>query len=102
VTREQLLDWLEQRAEEEEQMGSHAPVCQVLRSLLPKIRGLKLSENGEKPDRMLRADEVADRLGVSVRTVYKSAGCWPFARRYPTGSVRFSEQGLKRWLARQR
>ncbi len=52
-------------------------------------------------DRMLRAPEVAERMNVAVRTVYKNAHALPFAKRYPTGAIRFSEAGLDRWLARR-
>lgn len=53
----------------------------------------------DEPDRLLTAGQVADRLGVSRRYVYEHADTLPFTRRLD-GVVRFSEQGLARWLAR--
>jgi excisionase family DNA binding protein len=56
----------------------------------------------ETADRLLRAEEVAERLGLAVGTIYKQAHRWPFTRKLGRKSLRFSEQGLARWLERQR
>ena len=79
------------------------PEWAVTEFWLEKVRELVLepSGNGDQPDRMLKASEVADRLRISTRTVYASAKGWPFAKRYPAGSIRFSEKGLDRWLSRR-
>ena len=106
MTRDQLVRELELQMAGSEAYGATAPVSQVLGAVIDRLRELtaESGENGDKPDqdRMLRATEVAQRLAVSTRTVYKSAAGWPFTRRLPSGSVRFSEAGLTRWLARQR
>jgi predicted DNA-binding transcriptional regulator AlpA len=103
VTPAELVDWLQAEAAIAEDMSATAPVALVLRSLLPRIRGLRLESNGngEEPDRLLRAGQVAERLAISIRTAYANANGWPFTRRLPGGSVRFSEKGLERWLSRR-
>jgi excisionase family DNA binding protein len=54
----------------------------------------------EQPDRLLTVREVARRLGVSPRYVYSRVDKYPFARRIGAKTLRFSERGLERWLAR--
>jgi excisionase family DNA binding protein len=63
--------------------------------------GTEASKAESPADRLIDADEVAARLGLSVRTVYRRARSWPFVRRVGR-TVRFSSAGLERWLARQR
>jgi predicted DNA-binding transcriptional regulator AlpA len=50
-------------------------------------------------DRLLTASEVAGVLGVTKRWVQRRARRLPFARRISVRSVRYSEAGLKRWMA---
>jgi predicted DNA-binding transcriptional regulator AlpA len=52
-------------------------------------------------DRLIGPGDVAARLGVSRRAVYRRASGWPFTRRVGR-SLRFSAAGLERWLARAR
>ncbi|SRR5258708_2592331 len=53
-------------------------------------------------DRLLTAEEVAHRLGVTKRWVQRRAKRLPFSRRISARSVRYSEAGLKRWLRSRR
>ena len=56
----------------------------------------------EAPSRLLTAEQVAARLGVSRKYVYAHAKRWSFRRKLPgEKALRFEEQGLERWLARQ-
>jgi predicted DNA-binding transcriptional regulator AlpA len=56
--------------------------------------------NGKGPDKLLKAEEVAERLGLKDRrAVYRRADSWPFTRRLGDGTLRFSERGLERWQA---
>jgi predicted DNA-binding transcriptional regulator AlpA len=51
------------------------------------------------PDRLLTAEQVAERLNLDVKTVYRQAGKWPFTKRLGPKRLRFSEHGLARHLA---
>jgi predicted DNA-binding transcriptional regulator AlpA len=59
------------------------------------------ASNGSEPDRWLKVDEAAERLGVSRRWVYAHADTLPFAKRLTAGSLRFSSRGLERWKERR-
>jgi predicted DNA-binding transcriptional regulator AlpA len=50
-------------------------------------------------DRLLTAVEVAVVLGVTKRWVQRRARRLPLSRRISVRSVRYSEAGLKRWMA---
>jgi predicted DNA-binding transcriptional regulator AlpA len=50
-------------------------------------------------DRLLTADEAAAILGVNVRWLYRHAAKLPFTRRISRKNRRFSEAGLRRWIA---
>ena len=54
----------------------------------------------EQPDRLLTVREAAKRLGVSTRYVYARADDYPFTKRLGPKTLRFSERGIERWLAR--
>lgn len=54
------------------------------------------STNG-RPDRLLTAQEVAERLGVNRRWIYRKADSLPFKCQLSEGTLRFSERGLVRW-----
>jgi excisionase family DNA binding protein len=54
-----------------------------------------------EPDKMLTVAEVAERLRCSSKSIYRRASSFPFARRNGRTWL-FSEQGLTKWLARQR
>jgi predicted DNA-binding transcriptional regulator AlpA len=60
-----------------------------------------LLEPSGTPDRMLNAAEAAGLLCVAPRWLYRHAGSLPFTRRIGRKALRFSEQGLHRWLERQ-
>ncbi len=53
-------------------------------------------------DRLLTAEDVAERFGRSVAWVYRQAKHWNFTRRVTRRTVRFSEAGLQLFLARRR
>jgi predicted DNA-binding transcriptional regulator AlpA len=53
-------------------------------------------------DKMLTAAEAAELLRRSVKWLYRRKGTLPFARRLSGRSWVYSEQGLRKWLARQR
>lgn len=53
-------------------------------------------------DRLLTAEDVANRFGRSVAWVYRQAKHWNFTRRVTRRTVRFSEAGLQRFLSHRR
>src|SRR6266852_610371 len=71
-------------------------------TLLQAINGNGAAPTPEpaQPDRLLTVSEAATRLGVSRRYVYGHANQYPFARRLGPKTLRFSERGLEKWLAR--
>ena len=74
-----------------------------MRCIVATVNGS--GENGDRaptPDRLLSAAEVAARLGVPVRYVYRHARAWPFTRRLSPKTLRFSALGLDRWQDRAR
>lgn len=61
------------------------------------------TKQGQAHDRLLTVDDVAERLGVSRRWVYRKAkaDALPFVKRLASNTLRFSERGLERWQARR-
>ena len=53
----------------------------------------------EAAERLLTAEEVAHALGVTKRWVQRRACRLPFARRLSDHAIRYSDAGLKRWMA---
>lgn len=58
--------------------------------------------DAREPDRLLTPTEAAAVLGVSLRWLYRHHRGLPFARRVSPKVLRFSEIGLRHWLAQQR
>jgi predicted DNA-binding transcriptional regulator AlpA len=101
-----LLQSLERRATEAEAIGATAPVASVYRALLAELAPFSGNGNGAKPsaspDTLLEAKEAARRLCVRPGWLYRHAATLPFAKRVGTRALRFSEQGISRWLSEQR
>jgi excisionase family DNA binding protein len=55
-----------------------------------------------EPDRLMTVDEVAARLGVTPRWLYRHAKQLPFTRKLSRRTLRFSETALRHWEATQR
>jgi predicted DNA-binding transcriptional regulator AlpA len=55
-----------------------------------------------EPDRLLTAEEAAPVMGVKPRWLYRHARQLPFARRLSRKALRFSEIGLRRYIATRR
>jgi predicted DNA-binding transcriptional regulator AlpA len=97
---------LERRAAEAEREGATAPVANVYRLVLEDLRPLAGDGSNDRaaptPDPMLTAEEVAARLGTTVRWVYRHVSRLPFVRRLGPKTLRFSAKGLDRYLATPR
>jgi predicted DNA-binding transcriptional regulator AlpA len=50
-----------------------------------------------EPDRLMTVDEVAVRLGVTPRWLYRHAKQLPFTRKLSRRTLRFSEMALRHW-----
>jgi excisionase family DNA binding protein len=57
------------------------------------------AQQAAENDRSLTVEEAADRLGVSVNWLYRHAKKLPFSERISRKNLRFSEAGLRKWLA---
>jgi predicted DNA-binding transcriptional regulator AlpA len=56
------------------------------------------SANTDK-ENLLTPDDVANLIGVNRRWLYRHASQLPFVRRISRKNLRFSEVGLRRWVA---
>lgn len=55
-----------------------------------------------EPDRLLTVAEAAQILEVTPKWLYRHADRLPFTRRLSRKALRFSEAGLRKWLATRR
>jgi hypothetical protein len=76
-----------------------APVQRALELAALAPRAVDESGPDGPPDRLLDAQQVGGRLGLTVEQVYRRAARWSFTRRPSEGTLRFSERGLERFLA---
>jgi predicted DNA-binding transcriptional regulator AlpA len=58
-----------------------------------------LNNGHDQSDRLLDADEAAQLLGVSPDWLYRHAKKLPFTRKLAPKLLRFSYQGILKWLA---
>jgi predicted DNA-binding transcriptional regulator AlpA len=57
------------------------------------------AQHQESSERLLTAEEVAHALGVTKRWVQRRARRLPFSRQLSDRAIRYSEAGLRRWMA---
>jgi predicted DNA-binding transcriptional regulator AlpA len=55
--------------------------------------------NVTQQDTLLTSEQAAQLMGVSPRWLHRHAGKLPFTRRIGRKNLRFSDAGLRRWLA---
>lgn len=67
-----------------------------LQALAPSSRW---DEPETKPDRLLTPAETAAAMGMTVRWLYRHASQLPFTRRLSRRALRFSEAGLRAYMA---
>ncbi len=92
---------LEGRVADADRMGATAKVGDVLRVVLSELADADGQDAPGTPDRLLDVAAAAS-LGVRPRWLYDRARTLPFARKLGGRTLRFSEVGLRRWLARRR
>lgn len=73
--------------------------CALTAPTVPNGGAPEVEPAGE--DRLLTVKELAERLNVDDRWVYRRADDFTFTRRLSDRTLRFSERGLERWLERQ-
>ena len=103
-----LLDRLEH--ELEQTPSEDLPeVCGVLERIKSHLWIRMLNSKpkvGQAPvpvaDKMLTAQEAALILGTKPNFLYKNSKSLPFARKLSRKCLRFSELGLRKWMASQR
>ena len=101
-----LMVDLDRRRLDAERMQATAPVSVVLGTVLAELRTLPradssaaaVSPNDDAGLGLLTPQQAADRLGVSVRWLYRHAKSLPFVRRLSRRALRFDPAGLRRWV----
>jgi hypothetical protein len=78
-------------------MATLATIQAILASRLHP-RASSSAQTPDPDDRLLAPVETAERLGVGVRWLYRHADQLPFTRRLSRKVLRFSENGLRRYL----
>jgi predicted DNA-binding transcriptional regulator AlpA len=81
--------------------SEQATLCALQGALTTRLLTSTADEaaSHKSDDRLLTVDEVASTLGVNRRWVQRRAKRLPFARRISEHAIRYSEAGLKRWMA---
>ncbi len=81
-----------------------AAVQSVLAARMMERENLNVSatQNAGEPDRLLTAGEAALILNVKPRWLYRHWKHLPFARRLSRKTLRFSENGLRKWQGKKR
>lgn len=70
----------------------------LLRAILrEEIQALNARSDGQ--DRLMDAEEAAKMLSVSPDWIYRNAKKLPFTRKLGPKMLRFSSQGIHKWLA---
>lgn len=65
----------------------------IVRAAVAEVQG-----GQAQGDHLVTAQEAAKILAVSADWVYRHAETLPFTKRVGEGSLRFSYQGIQRWL----
>ena len=76
-----------------------AEIKEIVHEALREERAEKTTTSGAEKDTLLTAAQTAALIGVNIRWLYRHAAKLPFARRISRNNLRFSEAGLRRWLA---
>jgi excisionase family DNA binding protein len=71
----------------------------AIRQVVREEINLALSKPQSSEDRLLTAEEAAQLLSVSPDWLYRNAKKLPFTRKLGPKMLRFSYQGIKKWLA---
>ncbi len=98
MTLAELLADLERCATEAEAMNAWAPVKDVIRPLIQKVRELDdTPTSSDTKDRLIAVTEAAKRIGMSTRYIYANKDKLSFVRQNGGRAVRCSERGVEQW-----
>ena len=81
------------------------PLLEELAARMAELIAQRLNGHGAVPprtgeaDRLLDVHQAAELLGVTPRWLYRRAKTLPFAKRLSRGVLRFSESGLRDYMA---
>jgi predicted DNA-binding transcriptional regulator AlpA len=70
-----------------------------IRQVVTEVVNSALTKPQSNEDRLLTAEEAAQMLTVSPDWLYRNAKKLPFTRKLGPKMLRFSNQGIKKWLA---
>ena len=86
---------------DDDKMIVQLSVNELRRIVAEEIAAALQNGGGRAPEkeRLLTPEEAAEILGQDVRWLYRHANELPFTRRINRKNLRFSEAGLRRWLA---
>ena len=83
-------------------LGQLAELQAIFLARLVAPNGSHAAPAPSEPDRLLTAEEAAPILGMTPRWLYRHSRKLPFARRLSRKALRFSETGLRRYMAARR
>jgi excisionase family DNA binding protein len=76
--------------------------ARLLAHLMATSRPTPATTQAAAPDRLLDITQAAELLGVDVRWIYSRSGSLPFTRRLGARKLRFSEQGIQKYMTSRR
>ena len=72
----------------------------ILKPIIEEAVQAAISQNGHhEGDKLLTAEKAAEFLSVSSDWLYRHASKLPFTRKLAPKMLRFSQQGLTKWMA---
>jgi len=76
-----------------------APFRAEIKEILREVLREELGNGTPKDDRLIDAEEAAKLLSVSEDWLYRNASKLPFTRKLGRKMLRFSHQGIQKYLA---
>ena len=76
-----------------------AEIKEIVREVIREELANSSNGKGGEKDMLLSLKQAATLMGVNPRWLYRHAAKLPFTRRISRKNLRFSEVGLRRWIA---
>ena len=74
----------------------------IRQAVREEIQGVSNGNGRQEGDRLLKAKQAAEILSVSQDWLYRHSHKLPFTRKLPPNVVRFSYQGIQKYLANRK